>query len=756
MAFDDITAFIPALVPDAADEWRDELRAIAGNATSFPIDDGAKRLLSAARRALPAGIYRWNELEVLVDSGRKLGWRRTTDTGLVETAGYDGSALVRRYAELGITATRPMTDDALVLSLAYLPIFIAEPEQYARWFEVKARGAREVTLSTYVQGKPEVAFVLAFDDKSRLISISDRDGKKQLEVTWTSAGPAGARVGGEEIAMSFTPDAITPAMTWVQSSNASVTVELPTRVPQYWHERIAKEQAGTPGWRHAQRQLMATAAALADRATQFKVYEALRENGGIELGDLVLASGGIATATTDAQFADALAPASITKTPLARYLIAGRAYGKNPRPARLAPETRDGVIGALWLLRSIEAKLAANEHKAAVQELLAMGNRAFMLRLVGAVVATRPYNVSADHVIAAWDAVALGAYKNIALSQAVLALSSHGQYDAAIERFAKLAAELDLTALPPSYNFSSYTFSYSRRGPAGYQLIYAQLRDRILAGTSFAHVMAFVPLARQHAADLPAVLSRAAELAGGDADRKVEVARIAMQSSQQAYAQALLEPMLKTTPSRELYQLAAQLAQTQGRVADALTYYEKAQEAGADEQVELQTVRSELTQIISLAHQLAMQSRGAERQRAIARAQSWATRWRVIDPGNADIDRQLGQLMLATGDSAGAWRQLSSTIERDPWSSSGYITVADSFEQQGKVADALELWQQAIVIDQTNPTPRLRKAQALIALGRNAEGDALLAEVANGKWHDVWQGVVYQAKNLIERGKQQR
>ena len=128
----------------------------------------------------------------------------------------------------------------------------------------------------------------------------------------------------------------------------------------------------------------------------------------------------------------------------------------------------------------------------------------------------------------------------------------------------------------------------------------------------------------------------------------------------------------------------------------------------------------------------------------------------MIDPGNADIDRQLGQLLLATGDTAGAWRQLSSTIERDPWSSAGYVTVADTFEQQGKVADALALWHQAMVIDQTNPTPRLRKAQALIALGRTAEGDALLEQIATTKWHDVWQGVVYQAKGLIERGKQQR
>ncbi|CAN5915766.1 hypothetical protein BH11MYX3_BH11MYX3_08920 [soil metagenome] len=70
-----------------------------------------------------------------------------------------------------------------------------------------------------------------------------------------------------------------------------------------------------------------------------------------------------------------------------------------------------------------------------------------------------------------------------------------------------------------------------------------------------------------------------------------------------------------------------------------------------------------------------------------------------------------------------------------------------------KVLDPYPVHEQAIVIDQTNPTPRLRKAQALIALGRTAEGDALLQEIVNRKWHDVWSGVPYQAKSLLERGK---
>jgi tetratricopeptide (TPR) repeat protein len=133
---------------------------------------------------------------------------------------------------------------------------------------------------------------------------------------------------------------------------------------------------------------------------------------------------------------------------------------------------------------------------------------------------------------------------------------------------------------------------------------------------------------------------------------------------------------------------------------------------------------------------------------------SWGRIWRMIDPDNAQIDNELGQLLLAVGDAEGAWRQLSSAIERDPWAGTGYATVADTFEREGKVSEALELWQQAIVIDQTNPTHRLRKAQALIALGREAEGDALLKQIVSQKWHDIWANTVSQAQGLIDRGKQ--
>jgi tetratricopeptide (TPR) repeat protein len=349
--------------------------------------------------------------------------------------------------------------------------------------------------------------------------------------------------------------------------------------------------------------------------------------------------------------------------------------------------------------------------------------------------------------------VAVGPYKNVARAQAALAMFNRGAADAGVERIASLIADLDLDALPPQLDNVGYYFQQSRRGAAGWQIVWASWRDRVLAGGSYDHVISLLSGVQLHPTDAQAILARAAELAGDDVERRVATARLAVTYGLGAWAQTLIAPLLVAHPSHDLYQLAASLAMAQGHTAEALTDLEAAQDAAGDEAVDINVVRGELSQIIGVAHQLAVQSSGAARQAAVKRAMTWGDRWRAVDAGNPAIDQQLGELQLAVGDTVEAWRQLSTVIERDPMSGDGYQTVAQAFETQGKVAAALDYWQQAIVIDQTNPTPRLRKAQALIALGRTAEGDKLLEEIAGRTWHDAWANVVYQAKDLIARGK---
>ncbi|MCW5808404.1 MAG: hypothetical protein KIT31_39000, partial [Deltaproteobacteria bacterium] len=409
----------------------------------------------------------------------------------------------------------------------------------------------------------------------------------------------------------------------------------------------------------------------------------------------------------------------------------------------------DGAIGALWSLREVTALLAADRTSDAADRTLALPAHALELRLVAATLLQHRSGLTADRIAQVWDALAVGDHRNLARVAAALAYAREGKYDDLAERAAKLVDDLDLSAAPPNMNVLQYNVWNSRRGRAGWELMWHRWRDRVLAGASYEHVMALVPFLPQHPADVAVVLDKAARLAGADPARILQLARTAQQHGQAMRALALVEPLLKARPSRELLQFVAAIAAQQGRAGDALAHLEAAQDAGADEAVGIETVRAEMRQLISLAQQLATQSTGGARADAVKRARAWGRRWRAVDPGNPAIDALLGEVMLATGDPAEAWRQLSTVIERDPMSGDGYALVADAFERQGRVAEAVAYWHQALIIDQTNPTPRIRKARALIALGRTAEGEALLAEVVARTWHVRWDGQVAEARSLM-------
>ncbi len=759
-SFDDLTAFVPALVPDGADAWRRELTQRAGTKT-HPIDDVAKQRLAAARAAMPAGVYRWGDYEIAVDAAHRIGWRHTTPADLAETASFDGTTWTRRYAELGIDVVREVGNDDVALALAYLPVWIAEPSHYARWFEVHARGAHEVTLSRPIAAhggkrRTEVAYVLAFDDRDHLVAIRDAGGTDLVRVTWGASGPIAARVLGDDVELGFSGLPIADAVAWAHgtSSQPGVAIDAPMHLPAYWEAELKTLDPGSAKWRHVQRQRMASLAAINDRQHLFEAFEDLRTHGGVELGDLALASGGIATASTDPQLRTALA--GYSDQPIAQYLQAGRTYGKNPQPAQMRPKTSAGFVGALWTLRETVALYRANQDTRAIDRLLSLGDRAPELRLAGVAATTSRYQMKAADIERAWDSVARGSYTNIARAQAAMLLARRGNYDEVAERVVSLIDRLDLDAAPPNLTQLQYQFQQSRRGQAGWQLLWATWRDKVLAGSSYEHVMSLLPLASAHPIDIPAIVTRAAALAGDDTDRIVAVARYAISSGQPSLGYGLLEPVVKQHPTRELHQLLGTFALQQGRKAEALDHFEAAQKLGGDEEVELSTLRTEMSQIVQVAGQLAVQAQGADRKRALERALAWGNKWRAIDPANPQIDQQLGQLMLEVGNTTEAWRYLSSVIERDPMSGAGYATVAQAFESQGRVAEAVPYWHQAVILDQTNPTHRMREAQALIALGKTAEGDAILRDVASHHWHERWSSVVYQVKSMLERAKQSR
>ncbi|MBV8762227.1 MAG: FecR domain-containing protein [Deltaproteobacteria bacterium] len=716
IAFDDLTAFVPALVADRFVAVRNEL----GHPGEHSIDDGARALLVRARAAMPTGVVRWGAFEVAIDGAHRLGWRRTTGNGLVETASFDGSTWTRRYHELDLDVMRALATDDVAFALAYMPLWIADPSHYAAYFDVKLAG-NDVVLSR----DGAVMYTLSFDDHAHLVAITDGDGTKL------------------DLPKDITAQPISDAPAWaLAGTKPGVALQLPIHA-----KPATTAPEGTPAWRAQQREAIAAAMARNDRNGAFAAFEALRTHGGVELGDLVLASGGVATATTDVQQQAALA--SLASEPLARYLAAARSYGKSPQPERLAPFVAGGLVGNLWALRASIAELAAGHAKQAVDRLSSITGPE--LRFDAASIVGSRYDLPATEVARAWKLAEQGDYANLARAQAAWTMYQHGQYEPAAEALTRMVDQLDLTAQPPQLGpYGASIMQQSRRGSAGWSIVWTKWLDTVLAGSSLPHVMALIPAATAPD-DQQRLFARAADLVAGDTGATLGLARLAIAYHQFATANALVAPLLLHAPTRAAYELQGELALAQGRPADALIAFESAQDMPGNDAVPAAQLRTEMARLIRVAREVALASRGVARDSAVQKALHWGNRWRAIDPNNPAIDTQLGDLLLAVGDTQGAWRQLSGTIERDPWSSAGYMNVADAFEHEGKVEQSLPFWQQAIVIDQTNPTPRLRKAQALIALGRTAEGDELLRDIASHKWHDMWSNVVYQAKDLLGR-----
>jgi len=134
----------------------------------------ARALLADARTALSVGqSIAWDDLELAVDGTRRLGWRRTTGSDLVETASYDGTTWTRRYAELGLDVTRELSNDDLVLASRICRCGSPTRRTTRAWFEVGARG-KQVTLSRVKNGAAKLAFVMSFDDAHHLVAIRRR------------------------------------------------------------------------------------------------------------------------------------------------------------------------------------------------------------------------------------------------------------------------------------------------------------------------------------------------------------------------------------------------------------------------------------------------------------------------------------------------------------------------------------------------------------------------------------------------------
>jgi tetratricopeptide (TPR) repeat protein len=852
---EDLTELVPALLRDelvvALETVREARGGTAPGAIPTAADAAATARLDRVSSPRPAGTYRRGEASFVADDAHHLGWKRTLSDGLEETAGFDGARLTRRYAELGLQVTSELRgSDALAISLTYFPLWLPPAEALRQSFAVAMNGKDEITLTAPDQKLPAFRFSL---DGDRLRRISDGAGHVLAEITWNGATPVTATVDGRPFDLAFSATAPAAAAGAGDAATALLgaasapftTIELPLRSPAVRAAELEQQAAGTPGWRHAMHQLLASHGALRSWRDLLVPGKALVATGPLLPGEQALLSGALRMISFEERAAYTTGDA-----PVSRYLEVQRlserrtnrpstgpapsrgrrgpfaappsAAGEAAMPVRPPPQptgVSGGALGALTIVRQAMALADAGQASAALVRASALPASARLWRVLCATTFGNRYDRSgrtAEGAAALWSSLD-GELTNIGRYQAALVLLQQSRWqradlDNAAAQLDAMLENLDLRALPPPVDASiSYWFSQSSRGVAGWRATYARWRDRVLTGGSFEHVLALLRALPYDAdGDLLRILDRASALAGGDADHVLAIAVLAAARGQQAWALSYLQPYLdrataQLTPAPKPDPATTTTAATTATTAagsaspaspaspSAMNPWTSAPPASATAPVqapvqaavqaaaspELARLASELAQqlgqptaaldslqvaialdgggtvadyarLLQLSRDIATQTIPAERPPVIARAERWARDWRAADPGGAS-DALLAQLLFSVGDHDGAFRVLSSKIDRDPMSGEAWGEIAGQFEAAGLVDRSLPYWHEALILDQTNPTWRVRNARALTAVGRTAEAKDILTEVLRRRWHARWEWTIYEARELARQ-----
>ncbi|MBP6838785.1 MAG: FecR domain-containing protein [Kofleriaceae bacterium] len=789
----DVTEFMPALVSPELRAGLGALRAAAGDQRG-DVDAAARALIERARAATPAGTYVLADgpaevREYQVSADGELRWRARTGLGLEELGQLDRAGTLRQaYPEFGLVFRRALGDAAPALLWARLPLLMPSADHLARWFQVRADGTRAITL-TAPTAPGKVVLRLELDDQAHLVALRDGAGRDLATVTWAGPAPVALTTGGVAQAIRFSPGAgAGPAL-----PTGAVELELPLRPVAVASAALATATAGTDAWRQAGRALIASAVAANDDATAARTYQALARAGAVTVADLALAGRALFTQLGDRDFAAALAPLGAhtlpqcgvlgppcmlgsqpyygpsgiaprglaTLPPLARHLAelrAARRAGKVPAQALTAASAGGGLVATLVGHRDVLAALLTRRFEAAVRGIEAMAGRADELPVVSALLLAQAWDAPPELVVRAMRAVATGRLANQVRFQLARTLLNRGdrRAEASVAALAAMA-EVDLGAAPALVDGTMMqAVQAGPGGAAAWTAAWAAYQRLVLDRGDVAHLAALArsaAVAQPGHTDPDAALAALTSKVGADPAGRLEVAQLALALGATDRAAKLVEGLMQTLPQAERpHRLAYQIAVTQNRLPEAATHLEAVLAAGGE--TTLGELRADHAELLGLyGRQAELASDDATRNDALTAALAVGARWRALDPDHNELDRRMARLLLTAGRAEEAWRYLSTAIERHPYDGAGYLVVGDAQAEAGFADQALATFRQALVLDQTNPAPRLRVIQLLYTLGRPAEGDEVLRQALAVRWHERFWNERYQLDQLARQRK---
>jgi hypothetical protein len=752
---DDLTEYVPGLFGDPLDlEQADLIVGAAGQKGS--ISPEAKVLLDTARAAQRAARYQTKDGDTLeVTAEGSFLWERHFDTGLREEMSYDGINLVHKYIELSLVTRRESSPIEALLYARWAPFLTVRPEALSL-YNVTAKG-NELVLAPLQLDASSMSITFGANGRPSTVRIG-----KDVEITLQYKGDSIELTSGKETTLLTT----TPTKGFDTKLPADfVVVTMPLVEPT---ALVTTAVVGSEEWRAVQVQKLASYSALSNLPERMNVLRSIvKETKTLRRGELALASGGIQQ-IIDKKELKQLTSLLSKEDALGQYATAIWRINYSSRGVAntlnaLAAKNKGSLLGMISSYRAILSTTQGYYNAPASSSIEGFLNEypfaPFCYILVYQYSSYYSWqNVKAT--ISLWNKLAdtIEPLRYFARYEAARSVynNDYQNRETAADLFEELMDEELSKGNEPLIDYTLfYALSYTAEGQTRWQRFFNKWRGAALqsgSAESLSNWLGALTFTGRQENEVNRVVPALRQLKFKSAEEVMPLIEVFSSYGRYDVAQDLLAPWLtqKDTPAG-LFDVAAQLAQSNGDNVLAADYLSRSLELLRDQPLPLVTVREKYQRLFTLYSREAQSLQFSAG--AVEKALSLAAEWRSFDPDFPERELMCASLLYSTDQPEEAWRYVSTIIELHPGEGASFETVATYLEGESQWESALSFWERAFVKEPTNPTWLHRQALLALTMGNKEEAKSLLSQIEQGKWQDRFVWVTYQAKNLQKQLK---
>jgi tetratricopeptide (TPR) repeat protein len=204
----------------------------------------------------------------------------------------------------------------------------------------------------------------------------------------------------------------------------------------------------------------------------------------------------------------------------------------------------------------------------------------------------------------------------------------------------------------------------------------------------------------------------------------------------------------------DLWRWRAELTQSYGQTATAITCLEKALDleyADLPELVNLESIRADYRRLLNHYQKIAEATASLEKtapKAFLAKVIRTTDRWRLIDADASEPCQLAGKILHTLGERELAWDYWTTPIDMHPAESKPWLDLAETMKSEGDLDRADRAFGLAFEAELTNPEILWRRAQNLVRMGQTDRARQLYRRIADGDWQERFSATVEQARGL--------